>query len=293
MSKNVYEVITSRIFQLLEEGTVPWRKPWSSVEGLPKNLISEKTYRGVNLFLLAFSGYSSPFWMTYRQAKQLGGHVKKGEQGWPVIFWKDLRREREDEEEDADEERPLFVARYYTVFNATQTEGVDFAEPEVQNPDFDPIIRCEQIVAQMPDRPQIFHEEQRAYYNPKCDVVNVPAGEYFIGEPEYYSTLFHELVHSTGHESRLNRSSLSETKGFGSDPYCREELVAEMTAAMLCGYAGIDGKTLENSAAYIQHWMEKLEEDPKLVISAASQAQKAADYVLGTSLAGPIDDSQR
>ncbi|MCB2154948.1 DUF1738 domain-containing protein [bacterium] len=285
MSKKVYEVITDRILKLLSQGTVPWRKPWSSISGLPKNLISEKTYRGVNLFMLAFSGYASPFWVTFRQCKERGGHVRKGEQGWPIIFWKDLRpMESEGKGTDEDEDHPQFVVRYYTVFNATQCEDLDYPQPEIRNADFDPLIQCEQIVAQMPYPPAITHDKAQAFYAPKPDLVNVPPGEFFQTEGEYYSALFHELAHSTGHESRLNRTTLCESKGFGSDPYCREELVAEMTAAMLCGLVGIDGAVIENSAAYIAHWIEKLKEDPKLVVFAASQAQKAADFIVGKSV---------
>jgi antirestriction protein ArdC len=281
MKLTLYQRITDQIISLLEKGTVPWNCPWSTVSGILRNLTSNKVYRGVNLFLLAFSGYSSQYWLTFKQCKELDGNVKKGEKGWPVLFWKSLRDDNRNDQ-DPEEDRPRFVARYYTVFNATQTEGIDFPQPTIQNQEFDPIIQCEQIVSEMPNKPSIAHDEQRAYYSPLQDIVNVPQGIYFSEESEYYSTLFHELAHSTGHQSRLNRPSLTESKGFGSDPYCHEELVAEMTAAMLCGYTGIDGATIENSAAYISHWIEKLKENPRFVVNAASQAQKASDYILNS-----------
>ena len=278
MSK-VYQVITDRIIGLLEKGTVPWRRPWGGPSSWPKNLVSGKRYRGVNVFLLSSAGYESPYWVTFRQAKERGGHVKKGEKGYPVIFWNWI--EREDPETGRVQRIPFL--KYYTAFNAVQTEGVEF--PPVPKPrgDFEPIAACEGIVSGMPRSPTIEHRESRAFYRPSTDTVNMPRPSMFIGPEPYYATLYHELTHATGHSSRLNRLGATEAVAFGSADYSREELVAEMGAAFICWHCGIDSATIENSAAYVAGWLRRLRSDHRLVVTAAAQAQKAADYILGTT----------
>lgn len=270
---SVYEQITERMVALLEKGNIPWRKPWNVQTGLPRNLVTKKPYRGINLFLLHAMQYESPFWLTYRQATELGGYARKGEKACRVVFWK--RLELEDELTGEADKIPLL--RFYYVFNVAQCDGLK--NVSVETPVNAP-AKPEAIVATMPQRPDIRHGMALACYSPRTDTVSMPDRARFEKPEAYYGTLFHELIHSTGHPTRLNRSTLTESAGFGSNPYCREELIAEMGAAFLCGHAGISKTILENSAAYIQNWLEQLRNDKRLIVQAAAQAQKAADFIL-------------
>jgi antirestriction protein ArdC len=179
--------------------------------------------------------------------------------------------------------RPLL--RYYYVFNVAQCDGLNIGIEPVEAPVND-IIRPDEIVANMPQRPVIKHGMSRAFYSPREDYVGLPVRERFERVEGYFATLYHELVHATGHESRLNRATLTEKAGFGSNPYCKEELIAEMGAAFLCGHAEIAERTIDNSTAYLQGWLEQLRSDKTLIVQAAAQAQKAADFILGN---GPDD----
>lgn len=283
-----YQEVTARLIEYLEEGTVPWRRPWNA--GAPcQNLLSRKPYRGINPFLLNCEPYASPFWLSYRQAKGLGGHVRRGEKGTPIWFWKWYDRQERDPETGEKAAKRFPVLRRYTVFNVEQCDGLDGRIPSLEDPDrepFSPIERAEQMVAGMPSPPAIQYGGRQAFYRPATDTVTVPDRDLFASPPEYYSTLFHELVHSTGHASRLARKGI-EAGGsrYGSPTYSREELVAEMGAAYLCGEARIERSTLENSAAYLRGWIAKLRGDATLAVKAAGAAQKAADYILGAGVA--------
>jgi len=275
----VYEVITNRIIEKLEQGTVPWHQPWSSE--LPKNLLSKKEYRGINVFLLGSQSYANPYWLTFKQARQLGGYLRKGERSTPVVFWKWYERDQVNDENGELETVSSPILRYYSVFNVEQCEELDGKIPPLEtNNSFSPIEKAEQIAENMPHSPQITHAEARAYYRPFADMVNMPQPELFQSSEEYYSTLFHELTHSTGHPSRLNRFDTQDSITFGSRDYSQEELVAEMGAAFLCGHCAIDNRTIDNLAAYISGWLRKLRNDKRLVIYAGAQAQNAADSIL-------------
>lgn len=275
----VYQLVTDKIIEKLEEGCVPWRKTWSSEA--PKNLVSGKEYRGINPFLLDSMGYASPYWLTFKQAKQLGGYVNKGERSTPVVFWKSWSN-LEQNDEGKLEETSRFVLRYYSCFNLEQCtlppEEVPETDPTTRH--FDPIPKAQSIVEAMPSAPEITHNSQRACYSPILDIVNMPKPESFDAPAAYYSTLFHELTHSTGHESRLNREGITEANHFGSHDYSKEELTAEMGAAYLSGHCSLVDQTLDNSASYIAGWLKRLRNDPKLVVQAAGKAQRAADYIL-------------
>lgn len=272
---DAYQVITDRIIELLEKGTVPWHKPWTG-GGEARNLVSKRPYRGINSFLLNISGFASPFWLTLNQANKLGGKVKKGSRSTPVVFWKWVEK---DDPVTGEKVKHPFL-RYYRVFNLEQTEGITAAtEEEAPVNPFTPIERCQQLIESMADRPVIQHQQQAAWYRPKVDLINLPRPESFEKPEEYYCTLFHELAHATGHPSRLNRPSLTDMAPFGTSNYSREELVAEMAAAMLCGITNIESRTLDNSAAYIAGWLKRLRDDRRLVVVAAGQAQRAADYI--------------
>ena len=274
---DIYQIITNRIITLLEQGTIPWRKSWSAGSTMPRNLVSNKEYRGINVFLLSTTPYHSPYWLTYKQAMELGGHVNPGEKSSMVVFWKLM------ESNDVDETKqktPLL--RYYNLFNLEQCDGIAAPpEPgEVVNP-FTPIEMAEQIVSGYAGSPVINHGGNRAYYRPSEDLVQMPHQHTFTKSEDYYAVLFHELSHSTGSKQRLCRKEVVEHNRFGSDEYSAEELVAECAAAYLCGYAGIDNQTIEQSAAYIDGWLSVLKKDKRLLIMAAAQAQKAADWILG------------
>lgn len=282
---NVYEVITDRILTMLKQGVVPWRQPWSvqGVEGMPKNLVSKKEYRGVNIFLLGAQRYASPYWLTYKQCTDLGGQVRKGAQGTPVIFWKitDKKDKGAPTGKGKGKGDKSFILRYYTVFNVGQCDGLEVPELPKSDKVFNPIQECENLVKLYKTIPPVNHGGGRAFYSPDFDHIGMPEKESFHKSEEYYSTLFHELVHSTGHKDRLNREGITNPIQFASHNYSFEELVAECGAAFMCGRAGIENTTLENSAAYISHWVGKLRSEPKWIVDAASKAAKAVDYILG------------
>jgi len=276
---NVYEMINIRLTELLEQGTVPWRKPWNAENRQPTNLISKKAYRGVNVFLLACQSYFSPYWLTFNQCKERGGFVRRGEKGTPVIFWKWLDKTTEDDSlPSVNGKIPLL--RYYTVFNVEQCEGIK-APAVIQACNlFSPIEKADLVLQYMPMKPEIRHGGSRAYYSPSLDYIQLPEEQSFCSAEEYHNTLFHECIHATGHANRLARKSILEPSYFGSHDYSKEELVAEMGAAFLSAHAGIAHQTIENSAAYIQGWLKALKNDRTLMVYAAAQAQKAAEFIL-------------
>jgi antirestriction protein ArdC len=278
-SSSVYQIVTDRIIEQLERGVVPWRKPWRTE--IPCNLVSGKTYRGINLFLLGMQGRESKYWLTFKQANQLGGHVRAGEKASVVTFWN--VGEEKLNAKTGKLSKP-FLLRYYSVFNATQIDGLEklnLGNASLPVPDID---ACESIVAGMPNRPRM-EASNAAWYRPSVDVVGMPAKALFNSAEEYYSTLFHELTHSTGHHSRVGREGIENLNSFGSESYSREELVAELGASMLCAVTGIAPATLQNSAAYLRSWIDRLRGDSRLLVSAASAAQKAADYIRNASVA--------
>jgi len=271
---SVYQIITEQIIKQLESGVAPWHKPW--ISELPKNFISNREYRGINVFLLASLGYGSQYWLTYKQATQLGGNVRRGEHGAKVVFWKFDKYESEDADGQT-VDRTSAILRYYTVFNLEQCDGLRIRETRRN---VNPIEECERIVAGMPNPPR-FEQDSRAWYRPSTDAVGMPSRNTFESAESYYSTLFHELTHSTGHPKRIGRDGIEKLNTFGSESYSKEELIAEMGAAMLAGVAGIERSTLANSAAYLKSWVDVLKADSRIVVFAASQAQKAADCILG------------
>ena len=273
---DVYNIVTNRIIEQLEKGVVPWHQTWTEA-GLPKNLITGKQYRGINVWLLNSLHYEQNYFLTFKQIQELGATVKKGEKSHEVIFWKWLERENKDTKET--ERIPML--RYYRVFNIAQCEGIPQEKiPKQELRLNNPIEECEKVVHEMPKKPRILHREQQAYYNDKGDFINMPKMESFDKSENYYGTLFHELVHSTGHSERLNRKELLESQGIRSEKYAIEELTAEIGASYLKSHTSIPIEQLENNAAYIQHWLGHLKNDKRFIIYASSQAQKATDYIL-------------
>ncbi len=274
-----YEVITARIIEALDKGIVPWRKPWSLPPGVRPRNISGRAYSGINTMMLGMSPYQDPRWLTYKKAAELGGNVRKGEKSTPIVFWKRLEKDVQDDRGEWDT-KAFFLLRYFSVFNVEQCEGI----PVLVNTDvkeFYAIEAAEAIIANMPNPPSISHDGgDRAYYRPATDEIHLPPRQAFVDSGEYYSTAFHELGHSTGHKSRLDRHELETgIAPFGSPTYSNEELAAEFTSAFLCNESGIEN-TIENSTAYIQGWARKIRSDKRLVVVAASQGQKASDFIL-------------
>jgi antirestriction protein ArdC len=293
MAKSVYEIVTERILEKLEHGTVPWHKPWAG-GGCPQNLVSGKEYRGVNIWLLGSQDFTSPYWVTFKQAKQLGGTVRKGERSTPCIFWKFLARDTENPETGETKTKQIPLIRYYSVFNVEQCDGISHKRLEAQAEEpapFNPIEAAEAIVASYPDAPSISQDGRAsAYYRPATDSIHMPIRETFDSEAHFYATLFHEMTHSTGHESRLSRPGVSNPIRYGSHEYSQEELVAEMGAAFLLAEAGIDNDSLtDNSASYIASWLKALKDDPKLVVLAGAQAQKAVDHITGREFEATLE----
>jgi antirestriction protein ArdC len=270
---NTYQVITEKIIEQLEKGVVPWRKPWRTI--LPQNLISRREYRGINSILLNSLPFEHPYFLTFKQARNLGGFVRRGEKGLPVVFWQFM------EDEETKEKFPLL--RYYTVFNVSQCDGVPV--PILARRQFNPIEECENIVSGMPNPPRIEFGGNRAFYVPSSDLITIPPCDRFTDGEEFYATIFHEMAHATGHQSRLNRKGITESRvGFGSETYSQEELIAEIGASFLNARAGIVGRTIENSTSYIANWLLALRNDKRMIISAAGQAQRAADYILDVQI---------
>lgn len=274
---SVYEIVTEKIISQLESGVIPWQRPWK-VEA-PANLVSGKEYRGINVFLLATQGYGSRYWLSAKQVGDLGGTIKPGQRSSLVTYWrvgdKKIVKDADGHERIS---RP-FLLRYYNVFNVEQTDlaaklnlGGSVRASDIE--------AAEKIVAGMPQRPRITQEHQ-AFYRPSTDTVGMPAKAAFRSMESYYATLFHELTHSTGHESRIGRDGIEKLNTFGSESYSKEELVAELGAAMLSGVAGISPAVIDNNAAYLQSWIKVLKGDSRMIVSAASAAQKAADFIRG------------
>jgi antirestriction protein ArdC len=281
-----YEKVTARMIALLEAGTVPWQKPWQAAEGgfggLPVSAHGHK-YRGINLLILMAAGYSSPVWLTFNQAKKLGGAVKRGEKGTPVLLWRRGRTYTAESASGEPEERRGFYATTFTVFNAEQCEGL----PEGLAVAPEPVPAAEIVADYLNDGgPMLSFGGDRAYYSPSGDGVRLPPVSAFKTNADMMATLFHELVHSTGHEKRLARGF---GKTFGDHKYSKEELIAELGAAFLCARAGIANPELEaNSAAYLRNWLTVLKGEPKMLVQAASAAQKAVDHILNEELAAAV-----
>lgn len=284
--RDIYQEVTDSILRLLDQGTVPWHNPirGGTGNGFPKNLLSKKPYRGINVFLLSMRAwecsYGSDYWLTFRQAASAGGQVRKGEKSSLVTFWKLF----ESKDKQTGDEIVLPVLRHYNVFNAEQCEGIEAPDAplEVADHSFVPLEQAESISKGYRKGPQITHTGSRACYRPSSDTILIAEPGRFIDRENYYGTLFHEYSHSTGHSNRLDRGLDREAPTpFGTPDYSKEELIAEMGAAFLNASAGISPETIEQSAAYIDNWRKVLKDDKRLVVVAAGAAQKSADWILG------------
>jgi len=295
----IYETITTRILNQLAAGQVPWRKTWKS--GLPKSLTTGKYYRGINILALGTSEATSRYWVTYREAQRLGGHVRKGERSTPVVYWK-WRTPEELAERTAQtgkEHLAPCVPFVSAVFNLDQVEGVARPEDDAQLRHEERLQVADKILDLMPDKPEIVHSvTAQPGYSVTLDRVTLPHLSQFSNVDEYYAALFHEIVHGSGHPRRLNR--FAEAEGDRVERYSFEELTAEFGAAFLCGFAGIqNADTAALQASYIEGWARVFRQDGRILARAASAAQRAADYIRGTetveqsnAVAGEVTRSQ-
>lgn len=281
MSKSVYEMVTDRIINQLEQGVIPWQKPWTGVRSGAYNRISKKSYSLLNQMLLQHDGE----YATFKQWQDLGGHVRKGEKSEIVTFWK-IQPVEEEQEDGTKVVKQIPLLRYYNVFHISQVDGVE-PLPEEKLHDIEPIEKADQVLNDYWTRENITVEYKagnRAYYSPTLDMICLPLFEQFNDSSEYYSTAFHESVHSTMKEDRCNRAEDRKGKivAFGSQEYSKEELTAEIGSATILNIIGIEtANSFKNSAAYIQNWLSVLRNDVKFVVSASSKAEKAVKYIMG------------
>lgn len=282
-----YQVVTDRVIALLKDGVVPWQRPWDTTDdnGTAINLKRKTAYRGLNAMLLPCLGFTSRYWVTRKDAESLGGRIKQ--EHWynyaVVVFWDWYLPKAETVKPEADQKRVPFL-KYYRVWNVEQTEGLDKHIPKDKKAkkldNSKVIVQAEQIVKDYLNKPRISHGGNSAYYSPANDYIIVPERGAFRQPEEYYSTLYHELVHSTGAKNRLGRFVPDcEAKLFTKNSYGEEELIAEMGNSYLCAKAGILDRTIDNSAGYIDGWIKRLQADEKLLVKACSRAMKAVDYI--------------
>lgn len=290
-TRDLYREVTNKIIAMIEQGVAPWRRTWSTY-GLARNYATGHIYTGINLILMNNTAHPVPYFLTFNQVKEQNGQIRKGAKAEMVIYFNVYYKDNQDRTLSKDEAhnrsnngeeiQVLKFIKYYNVFNIADIEGIKFKIPEIELQPNEKIERCESIIEQMPNRPELRSiDGNRAFYSPALDFVNMPAIEQFETAEDYYATYFHELTHSTGHASRLGREEVTNPQAFGSKPYSREELVAEMGASFLCSSVQIDyDNIIENNASYLAGWLKVLKEDSKFIFKAAAEAQKAADYIL-------------
>ena len=275
MTFDIYAAVTDRIIQQLEQGKIPWQKPWGGVEGGAISGTTGKPYSLLNQMILSKPGV----YFTFNQVQKMGGSIRKGEKSQMVVFWKQIPVKEQNSLTGAVKETFVPMLRYYTVFHIDQCEGISYTAATQEQPATD--ANAESIISAYLDRSGvelIQRISDEAYYSPSRDCVVLPLAEQFGSMAEYYSTAFHELAHSTGHKSRLDR--LRATAHFGSENYSKEELVAEIAAAALMNHTGLETKgTFRNSAAYIKNWLSALRNDKRMIVTASGAAAKAFDYI--------------
>ena len=287
---DIFAVVTDRIIAELESGIIPWNRPWSGVSEGAIRRSNGKPYSLINQLLLGKPGE----YLTFKQCKDEGGKVKKGAKSKMVVFWKVLHREKKDangnvirDENGLPVDDPIPMLRYYNVFHIDDCDGIQPKYTAEHLPaTVSPVERAEEIIAEYSGRAKltIEHSKQnRAFYSPSRHLVSLPLMEQFEDTAGYYETAFHELTHSTGHKSLLNRFSENDgAAAFGSESYSKEELVAEIGACGILHELGLETtKSFRNNAAYIQSWLSALKNDKRLIVSAAGRAEKAIRLILG------------
>lgn len=279
-NKEVYEKVSEKILSQIKKGVLPWQMTWKGSSSFPRNATTKRYYQGINVWLLTATamdkGYSRNEWLTYNQARKAGGHVRKGEKSHTfVVFAKPIPLKGQEENYEEEEKRFFFLYNVHAVFNVEQCEGIKLEE--VAEAPAEPIAEAERLVAGYKNKPSILNGGWNPCYVPSSDEVRMPEMSAFNAPGEYYGALFHELAHSTGHKSRMNRGL---TTAFGSEPYGKEEMIAEFTASYLRAVCGIEYESsVQNSASYIKSWSKAVQEDPRMVMQSASMATKVAEYI--------------
>lgn len=274
---NVYEMVTERIIEQLENGVIPWQKPWTGTKSGAYNRVSRKPYSILNQMLLQHSGE----YATFKQWNEAGGHIRKFAKSEIVTFWK-IQLIEEEEEDGTKVKKQIPLLRYYHVFHISQVDGVEPKE-KIELQELEPIEEAERVKREYMDREHLKIYEKitdKAFYTPTFDYIEIPCKEQYKNVEEFYSTLFHEMIHSTGYYKRLNRLESGASAGFGSETYSKEELTAEIGSAMSLNRLGIETtRTFSNSTAYIQNWLQVLKNDNKFIVSASSKSEKAVKYI--------------
>ena len=272
MQNSIYQEVTNSIIEQLEKGAIPWVKPWRADSSADKNFISQKPYQGVNRLILGMSamsqGFTNPAWASYKQWESKGAQVRKGEKGTRIVFYSPITKENK----QTGTVEAYNMLKSYSVFNASQVEGLDIVYVEPEQGEFTANELAEQRIVKT--GAMISHGSDVAFYMPSQDRIQLPNKSAFDNEASYYATAFHELTHWTGAETRCDRNLKGK---FGNPEYAFEELVAEMGAAFLCADYGIQGEL--RHAGYIQSWLKALKDDSKAIFKASALAQKAADYI--------------
>lgn len=272
---DIYQTITDNIVAALEKGAAPWIKPWTAASGgsLPHNAVSGRAYNGVNFIVLSCAAYASNGWLTYKQAKELGGNVRKGEKGTQIVFWSFPKVT----DKETGEIKTVPFAKGFTVFNVEQCEGLDTSKLKGFTPTAQGATAINDLAANV--GADVRHGGGSAYYHPTHDFIAMPSVDTFTSQEAYAGTLAHELVHWTGHKDRCDRQF---GKRFGDDAYAFEELVAEIGSAFVCASAGIPLEGLQHDA-YIASWLKVMKSDKRAIFTASSQAKKAADWLFSAT----------
>ena len=301
-SPDFYQVITDQIISQLEKGKLPWRKRWGTLlDGkaeVARNYLTKQPYTGINSVLLACRTVERPYFLTFKQACGLGGTIRKGAKGIPIVFWNVIEKEKEvttRQGETKTKKVGIPLLKPYYVFHVSDVEGIWIELPELlpfhESTQQQLIDRCEAVYAGYKNGPKlVFANPKRAFYSSLYDTVNMPTLPAFDCPESYFWTLYHELIHSTGHPDRLNREEVVHSDGFGGEKYAKEELMAEIGACFLAAQSGIniaDKRLLTNGISYLQSWLGALKNDKTLIVRAAGGAQKAVNYVLGLSVSEP------
>jgi len=281
MSINIYQIITDRIIEKLDNGVIAWRKAWQG--GIPVNYITQKPYQGINILLLPYGGE----WLSYKQAQEAGGNVKKGEKSSIIVFYKLMEKSMESGDGDLDKDKEpekIPLIKYSNVFHISQCENIESKQNPIELNNVNPIESAETALNDYIIRSKVNYKNvvgsREAFYKPSTDTITMPDIKQFDMSEEYYSVAFHECSHSTGHKSRLDR--ISKDASFGNKEYSKEELVAEISTTFIMNFLNLElPETFDNSIAYINAWPRKLKEDNKIILTAASQAQKATNLILG------------
>lgn len=283
MSKNIYEIVTERIIAEMEKGIIPWKRPWTGVRSGAYSHVTGKPYSMLNQYLLSQEGE----FLTFKQVQAEGGKVLKGSRSGMVVFFKPYKVSDKDAN-GKQIERTIPLLRYYNVFHISSCLGIESKfKPAAFERVFDPIEEAERIANDYCKREgiKVFNAMQnQAFYNPMHDQIALPLKEQFTGQAEYYSTLFHELGHSTGAERRLNRFSVGSILNESKEDYSMEELISEISATTILSTINIETEnSFKNSTAYIQSWVQALRNDTKMIVRASSKAQKAVELIMNVS----------